>query len=165
MSHRFNAHEVLEMARAIERNGAGFYERAAEHCSTEEGKKLLVGLAAAEVQHEKTFAELQSSLDQQERESSTFDPDGMAGLYLQALADKSVFDVKTDPGEVIDVESTMTEIFRTALELEKDSICFYVGLKEAVTGEANKERVDEVIREEMRHVTTLRNEVTRLLTS
>lgn len=163
MTYSLNVKEVLNMARAIERNGVRFYERAATHCGKEEEKMLLLGLAAEEVQHEKVFEALQEQVAGTEPASGTFDPDDMASLYLQALADKNVFDVDADPVELLGEDANLEDILRMAIGLEKDSIVFYVGLKEALGDRSNKDKVDQILQEEMGHVSTLRRELTRLV--
>lgn len=60
MIYDFNADDVFEMAVQLERNGDQFYREAAQNTDNPEYKKLLVGLADMEVQHEKTFVNLRS---------------------------------------------------------------------------------------------------------
>ena len=74
---------------------------------------------------------------------TVFDPDGEAALYLRALADTRVFFEKE-----IDVTS-LKKILKSAIEAEKDSIVFYLGMKEAVPEKLGKGRLDDIIREEM----------------
>ena len=96
----FNAEEVLQMAEQIERNGARFYRRAAEFVKDPAVNKLLLELAAWEDGHEKLFASMRARLGEREREKTVFDPEGEGGMYLKAMADGQVFDVRQlDPGE------------------------------------------------------------------
>jgi len=44
---------------------------------------------------------------------------------------------------------------KMAIGVERDSIAFYVGLKEAVSRKAGKDKVDDIIKEEMGHIVTL----------
>ena len=67
MIYDFTAEDVFEMAEQLERNGAKFYREAAQNTDNPEYKKLLVGLAEMEVEHEKTFVELRSELSGNER--------------------------------------------------------------------------------------------------
>ena len=50
---------------------------------------------------------------------------------------------------------SMTDVLRKAIALEKESIAFYTGIKELVPAEFGKGRIDDIIREEMRHVRML----------
>ena len=154
MSIDFNADEIFEMAEQIERNGAKFYRRAAENTDDAHTKRVLLDLAAMEDEHEKTFAAMRADLSGPEMAVTVFDPDGEAGRYLRAMADGHVFDI-SDPSEKLTGTESREDVLRTAIGLEQDSIVFYLGMKEMVPGSLGKDRIDDVIKEEMRHVVVL----------
>jgi rubrerythrin len=157
MSYDFTADDVFEMAEQLERNGAAFYRGAAEKVAGDpSAQKLLLGLAKMEDDHEKTFAELRASLAGGDTAQTVFDPDGDAVHYLRALADTRVFFEKT-----VDT-SSMREILKSAIEAEKDSIVFYLGMKEAVPEKYGKNRLEAIIREEMGHIRLLSKELMAL---
>jgi rubrerythrin len=149
MSYDFNADDVLEMAEQLERNGGKFYRTAAENTDDPANKEFLLELAAMEHQHEKIFKAMRAELSEKEKESTVFDPEGEAALYLKALADTRVFFEKE-----INVKS-MLEILKSAIMAEKDSIVFYLGMKEAVAEGLGKGRIDHIIKEEMGHIKLL----------
>ena len=149
MSYDFNADEIFEMAEQLERNGAKFYRQAAENVSQPDRKEFLEQLAGMEDDHEKTFAAMRADLGAAEKQSTAFDPNGDAVLYLKALADTRVFFEKE-----IDLTS-MKEILKAAITAEKDSIVFYLGMKSAVPEERGKSRLDAIIKEEMGHIRLL----------
>jgi rubrerythrin len=153
MAYDFNADDVFEMAEQLERNGAKFYKDAAAKISEPEGKKLLLKLAEMEVEHEKTFAALRAELSAKEKMTTLFDPQGESTLYLRALADTRVFFEKT-----VDT-SSLREILKAAIEAEKDSIVFYLGMKDAVPEKLGKNRMDAIIKEEMGHIRLLSKEL------
>ena len=155
MSYDFNADDVFEMAEQMERNGAKFYRNAAEGDIDSANKEFLMGLAEMEVAHEKTFKAMRAELSAQEQASTVFDPQSEAALYLRALADTRVFFEKE-----IDT-STMKGILKSAIEAEKDSIVFYLGMKEAVPEKMGKGRLDHIIKEEMGHVSLLSKELVK----
>jgi len=163
MSFTFNADEVFEVAQVIERNGVRFYKTAAKQISDSDERKLLERLALDETSHEKLFTSMRSELADDQRAQMTFDPDDMTSLYLQALADKNVFDCSVAPESMFDENTTTEDILRMAIGMEKDSIVFYLGIKEAMKDQSNKERVEAIIREEMGHVATLSRELTRIV--
>jgi rubrerythrin len=156
MSYDFNADDIFEMAEQLERNGGKFYRTAAEGVSDAANKKLLLGLAEMEDQHVKTFQALRAELTEKEKESTVFDPQGEAALYLRALADTRVFFEKQ-----IDVTS-MQEILKSAIEAEKDAIVFYLGMKDTVPEGSGKDRLDNIIKEEMGHIQLLGRELVAL---
>ena len=149
MSYDFNADDVFEMAEQMERNGGKFYRTAADSVDDSTNKDFLLELAAMEDQHEKTFKAMRAEISDQEKASTVFDPEGEAALYLRALADTRVFFEKE-----IDV-TTMRNILKSAIEAEKDSIVFYLGMKEAVPENLGKGRLDHIIKEEMGHIRLL----------
>ncbi len=156
MTYDFNADEIFEMAEQIERNGALFYRKAAESVDDPAGKKLLLDFAAMEDVHEKTFAALRKDLVEKDKAATTFDPEGEAALYLRALADARVFFEKK-----IDT-SSMKEILMAAILAEKDSIVFYLGMKEMVPEKFGKTKIDAIIKEEMSHIKLLSNRLVAL---
>jgi rubrerythrin len=149
MSYDFSADDVLEIAEQLERNGGKFYRTAAESTSDPANKEFLLELAAMEDQHEETFKAMRAELSEKEKESTVFDPEGEAALYLRALADTRVFYEKE-----IDV-SSMKAILKSAITAEKDSIVFYLGMKEAVAESLGRGRLDHIIKEEMGHIKLL----------
>ncbi len=153
MSYDFSADDIFAMAEQIERNGAKFYRTAAENVTEPAAKELLTGLAAMEDEHEKTFAFLRAELAENEKTPTVFDPEDESALYLRALADVRVFFEKT-----IDL-SSMRAILKAAVEAEKDSIVFYLGMKELVSGKLGKDKINSIIKEEMRHIRILSTEL------
>jgi rubrerythrin len=157
----FNADEVFEMAEQIERNGGKFYRAAAKKFPAM--SKVLLGLAAMEDEHLETFENMREELSGTELEDTVFDPDGQAQMYLRVMADGHVFDVKADPAKQLATKNTPEDVLKMAIGVERDSIAFYVGLKEAVSRKAGKDKVEDIIKEEMGHIVAL-NEILQDLT-
>jgi len=153
MSHAYSADEIFDMAEQIERNGAKFYRDAAENVSDSETTDFLLMLAKMEDNHLRTFSNMREELSGKETESPTFDPNNEAALYLRSLADSKIF-FKKD----IDT-SSLEEVFKAAIDAEKDSIAFYLGMKDLVPGHLGKEKLDEIIKEEMRHIRILNDKL------
>ena len=156
MRYDFNADEIFEIAEQIERNGATFYRKAAENISDKAKKEFLLRLAKMEDDHEKTFKSMRAKLTEGERRVTSFDPEGETEKYLQALADTRVFYEK-----YLDTTS-MKEILKTAITAEKDSIVFYVGIKDVVPADLGQKQLDKIIREEMGHIRLLSSELLAL---
>jgi rubrerythrin len=154
----FNADEIFEMAEQIERNGAAFYRKAASG-SKMDNAELLLRLAAMEDDHERTFHEMRQGLGTGSQATTTFDPDDEGAQYLRAMADSKVFDVSVDPSEALTGDESVEEVLNMAIGLEKDSIVFYVGMKDMVSAVHGKEKLDAIIRQEMGHIKTLSEEL------
>ena len=153
MAYDFNADEIFEMAVQIEQNGAKFYRNAAESVASEDEKALLLKLAAMEDDHEDTFATMKAELTEDDKAETIFDPANESVMYLKALADTRVFFEKQ-------IDTTeMKEILKSAIQAEKDSIVFYLGMKELVPSAKGKEKLDFIIREEMDHIRLLSREL------
>ncbi|MBI4764447.1 MAG: ferritin family protein [Deltaproteobacteria bacterium] len=153
MIYDFNADDIFEMAQQLERNGAQFYRKAAASLKDQTARELLFRLAGMEDEHEKTFAQMRSQLNDSEKTSTVFDPQGEAAGYLKALADTRVFFEKK-----IDT-SSLEEILKEAITAEKDSIVFYLGMRNAVPEKLGRSRLDEIINEEMGHIRQLSKEL------
>jgi rubrerythrin len=156
MRYDFNADEIFEMAEQMERNGESFYKKAAGSVQDNAHREMLLNLADMEVEHEKTFKAMRKDLNAAEKSTTVFDPEGEAALYLKALADTRVFFEKE-----IDV-SSMDKILKAAIEAEKDSIVFYLGMKNAVPEKLGRERIEGIIKEEMGHIRLLSRELAQL---
>ena len=156
MSIDFNADEVFEIAEQIERNGAKFYRTVAEEVMDKHHKQLLINLAEMEDEHEITFKSLRSKLSIDEKTQTTFDPEGESERYLKSLADTRIFYEK-------DINTTsIKEILKSAITAEKDSIVFYLGMKDVVPQHLGKQKLDDIIKEEMGHISLLSKELMEL---
>jgi rubrerythrin len=156
MRYDFNADEVFEMAEQMERNGESFYKKAAASIQDSDHQSLLLKLADMEVEHEKTFKAMRRDLSDAAKSATVFDPESEAALYLRALVDTRVFFEKQ-----IDV-SSMENILKAAIEAEKDSIVFYLGMKNAVPEKFGRDRIEGIIKEEMGHIRLLSRELAQL---
>ncbi|MCK5311569.1 MAG: ferritin family protein [Desulfobacteraceae bacterium] len=149
MPNEFNANDIFEIAIKIEQNGAIFYRNAADKIDDEGNKQFLLELAKMEDGHEATFAGMQKELKGEETAPTFFDPEDENALYLKALADARVFAKKEEP------DNDFKSILYSAVQAEKDSIVFYLGIKELVPEKAGKSKIDNIIQEEMSHIKLL----------
>jgi rubrerythrin len=154
MTVTFDAIGALKIAERIERNGAVFYRRAAAMFDAPAGSGMFLSLAKWEEKHEQVFARMRAQLSKPAAEPGPSggeralpDPQVMAGL--------AVFGIRSDPAEELYGDESEADILRKALQKEKDSIVFYYGLKDFVPAEADKSKIDIIIREEMRHIRVL----------
>jgi rubrerythrin len=92
---------------------------------------------------------MRAELSSAEKAKTVFDPDDESALYLRALADTRVFFEKQ-----INTAS-MKEILKDAIVAEKDSIVFYLGMREMVPEQLGRTRLDAIIKEEMGHIKLL----------
>ncbi len=154
MSVGFNAFEAFRIAEQIERNGAGFYRKAAELFDDPGTCKMFLQLADWESGHEEVFANTRKQLSEEapgqrvfKPEEPLFDPKAMAGL--------AVFGMRTEPAGELSGKESIIDILKMAIEKEKDSIVYYTGLKTFVPAQAGKDKIDDIIKEEYHHIRVL----------
>ena len=125
-------------------------------------RELLLDLAAKEDKHEKFFTAMRLDLSKHRNEAITFQPDDETSLYLRVWANGHVFDLPSDPVERLTGKETMEDILKVAITLEKESIGFYLGFKQGITSKTDQEKIDEIIKEEMKHIASLSTQLSAL---
>ncbi len=155
MAYDFNAQEVFEMAIQIEENGAAFYRKAADLQKEASDKKFLQALAQVEDRHKASFQEMKILVSDLEKSQTVFDPNEELSFYLKAMADAHGGEGNPEVLELLTGKETMAEIVTMAIGLEKESILFYLGLKDMVPPKYGREKIDEIINEEKKHVVQL----------
>ncbi len=163
MGDQFNAEEILKMAEQIEKNGQEFYKSASSVVDDFEISRLLADLAEWEKGHEALFASMRMELTEEEKTQTAIDPYCEAALYLKAMADNHVFKQQTGRSlsEVAGDESN-DKIIDLAIQFEKDSLLFFLGLERLVSPRLGKNRVYEIIDEEIGHIAYLEKQRSRL---
>lgn len=150
------------MAEQIERNGAKFYRKAADNTDLTSAKGLLLKLATMEDDHERTFGKLRNRFLSNEWKFDSGQPDSEVELYLRAIADGYVFNLKEDPADRLTGKESLADILRFAIKAEEDSIIFYLGLRDAVTAENGGNHIETIIKEERGHIVLLSRELAKL---
>lgn len=161
MSAKFNIDEIFEMAEQIERNGQRFYRNAEKIMkANSKSQRLMSLLADMEANHEKIFSKMRKDILKSDNIESIlnpeFDPDGLASIYLHSIVEGRIFDLTELP--TIE-DKAPKDILKMAIEREKDSIIFYIGIKELVSKDFGQDKVDLIIKEEMGHIVYLGNEL------
>jgi rubrerythrin len=122
-------------------------------------RQLLQNLASMEDGHEKLFGKMRASL---KKEEINFEADEQASSYLKVWADGHGFDTKSDPVDRLKDQKNMEGILNIALGLEKETIVFYLGIKNGVNNKTYRDRIEEIIKEEMNHIVSLTAKLTSL---
>ena len=162
MGDQFNAEEVLKMAEQIEKNGQEFYRKASEIVDDFEVSRLLADLAEWEKGHETLFASMRSELSQDEKRQTAIDPYCEAALYLKAMADNHVFKQQVESLPAPEGDKGTGKIIDLAIRFEKDSLLFFLGLERLVSPRLGKDRIYDIIDEEIGHIAYLEKQRTRL---
>ncbi len=147
----FTGSELVNIAVGIEQSGAAFYGSLAQSAKDEKSRSMWEYLALEETKHIEIFRRMLGSLsDYAPPETYTEEYD----LYLRALIDSAVFRNDDDARRIAQKVGSASEAILIALSAEKDSILFYLNLRELVL-RPQREAVDRVIEEEKAHVRQL----------
>jgi rubrerythrin len=161
MSVNFTALEVFEIAEQIEQQGAKFYGQAAEMTKDKSMSRFFGQLAEMENNHEKIFSEMKKSIKAGQADVTVFDPDNEIAYYLKAIAVSAGWEGKAMPRLAFSGKETPIQILKSAIEAEKASIDYYLGLKELVSQD-DKSKIEAIIKEEMSHVITLQKQLEQI---
>ena len=163
MAFDYNVDEIFEMAEQIERNGIRFYREIAEASPEGVVRNLFLQFAEMEKAHEKVFKSMRSELSDIDKKPTVFDPEGESAQYLQALVDLRVYDENAGEGftfsEDMAEEEKVKRALRAAINLEKESIVFYHGMKDFVPESLGRNKINDIIKEEMKHIRILSNKL------
>jgi rubrerythrin len=141
VSFELDATDLFSMARQIEADACEFYRRAAKITSDRTCQGILLGLAELEVEHRDIFAGLEARCC----------PARDWPLVTSLLASG----VKEDLAARFTGRESSTEILHKAIDFEKDSIVFFSSLRTTLNDAADRQCIDEIIREELGHILTL----------
>jgi len=162
MSILFTPGEIFDIAIEIERNGAAFYRKAAAETSDAAVRRELSELAAMEDGHEITFAELKRGLVGNDSKTEWFDAEGEAAMYLESFAAGQVFDITKDPNEFAGTLPSLEAVLRFALERERDSVVFFLGVKDLTPAGEGRLKIESIISQEMAHISMLNRRLRQL---
>jgi rubrerythrin len=155
MVYHFNADEIFEMAIRIEENGARFYRKAAGFQSDSNNREMLEKLAAMEDQHQFTFKKMRERLSEADKAATVFDPKNEASEYLSAMADAHGGEGSPAVADSLTGKESIAEIVDIAIGLEKESILFYIGLKDMIPPKYGQDKLEKIIKEERSHIVQL----------
>ncbi len=147
MDQEFTLTQALELAVETERLGQRFYERAAERFSDSPALiQLFRALAQDEAAHERSFQGLLESLPADRRAATRYE----RHQFLRAMAVSEFF--RGPNFRDLDSIRTAADALDRAIQLEKDTMVYYQGLKEALGG---GRAIDLLIAAEMGHIERL----------
>ena len=131
---------VFEYAKKMELDGIYFYQEAASGTTQPGFKKILQLLSDEEQKHYNFFDSLQQNIDP--GELPTFPADAAENIFRQLWRNKEGFNFSAE----------QVEVYKKALEIEKQSERFYRIQAEKAGNEKLKEQLLMVAEEEKKHV-------------
>jgi rubrerythrin len=150
-----SAGELVEVALGIEKNGVVYYSSLAELSSDPSLKEAYGGLADMERKHIDIFQRLLASVSgYQYQPVHAGESDEEYQRYLEALIDSVVFIDDEVARKMARDARSPAEAIQMALGAEKDSILFYLEMRDFVS-KNDRPAIDSVIKEEKSHVREL----------
>ena len=117
-------------------------------------KKLFEELANMEQGHVAAFKSLRATIPAALLEPPVWDPEGLAESYLQATADTHIFTIEAAQTRLKNA-MTVEQTIDMAIQFEKDSVAFFLGMKELISDHDGKDEINKLIGAEMEHVRML----------
>ncbi|MBW2065079.1 MAG: ferritin family protein [Deltaproteobacteria bacterium] len=150
----FTVSEVYHLAMRLEENGEAFYRGAMKRATAGPVRDLLQWLANEEVAHREWFAQREAAVKGTPDDIAL---DEMGNKMLQDIVGKQTFSL----GEA-DVSgiNTVGEMIRLAIEFEEDTIIFFNMIATLVGDRETLVHLTEIIEEEKRHVSALKEKIT-----
>ncbi len=145
----FTMREIIEFAIRIEENGQEIYREASEKVSDPALVSLLQWLAHEESEHVRWFSNLKKTAKDED-----VDPEleelGQS-ILLGIVGDQAFSLEERDLSTIADLQ----EVLKIALDFEKDTVMFYEMMGTFVQEDAALAKLNQIIREENRHVNVL----------
>lgn len=143
MAKVFYISEVIKFAIEKEEQSIALYEKMAE--KTTEHRQFFEKLVAEEKNHEAIYAQMLTTVPDEQTPGVMEDEE--YAQYTTELIDAGRRIPPIMEGEV----DSLRTVLSYALAREKESVIFYVGLKNLVPTK-NKEQIEKIIKEEFKHV-------------
>lgn len=152
MQQLVNLDEVLVMAVQIEHNAARFYRDIARRHGDGLSGEVLEKLASMEDGHEHVFRDMRETVNQQST-SVASDLSAEGGLYLWAVS-AGGYRVEGSQGvlDSLSGDETIEDILKIGLDLEKESVLYYLGIRDIVPSQEAKDTISKVIEQEKEHI-------------
>jgi len=149
----FKANEVAQAAVEIERKGQAFYRNVANAATAQAARDLFTFMAGEEAKHEAVFQALKNRLG--EIEMPAYSNADEYQEYLEALIDSHALFHGGIAERLASEASDMVTAVNIALSFEKDTLLFFLEMKELVP-DTEKPLVQQCIEEERSHMRMLR---------
>ena len=159
MGIELNASDVFEMAEQIEKDASRFYQLASMASAGPSRSKVLLHLAEMETDHEHIFSAMKTHLSAEGWTPANLDLPDTDARHASAMLRSLVSGVKQDLANRFTGGETPDEVLRTAIAFEKDSIVFFLSMKQMLSEPADRKRIDGILKEELGHVLSLSGEL------
>jgi len=150
----FNDVEAAKIAVNMERNALVFYTEAAKRTRDPAVRNIWEQLAADELDHIKTFEDLQQKLLEEPRSTSYLDSEEV-DQYMRRLVETHVFAADGAVKRLLDDADNDIAALGVGLQAERGVILFYQEMVNFTDSSAAREVFRRIIEEERRHLVAL----------
>ncbi len=157
MTVDFNADEIFEIAIRIEKNGSAFYMKASQLSKNNDTRDFLFELAKIEKSHQTTFENMKKSFQSTDERESLINTNEEFREYLVSMVDRHGGEGDPDQAELLTGKETVSDVLEIAIELEKETVSFYLFFREWLPPGHGQSKLDEIIKEEEQHIIQLTN--------
>src|SRR5271169_2810773 len=147
MGYGFNAGEVFKVAIQIEENGRKFYEDSQKNIESSEVRALFADLALQEIGHKRKFETLLAQIPPESTAPAVWDPENEIDQYVKMMADLHVFVSSAIVKKRVDGIRDAFDALKLAIEFEKDSVLFFLSIREAASGKNDREFINSLVKE------------------
>ena len=151
MANVFAGSEIVEIGVQIEKNGKAFYDAVSARSRDPKAKETFKFLAGEEEKHITAFQKLLESVEKYDPQEAYTDD---YHAYMKALAGDHVFTGKNIGAEAAKKANTDKEAIDMAIGFEKDSIVFYLEMKQMVL-QHDARTIEALIAQEQSHLKRL----------
>lgn len=142
----YDAEDVFQMAVQMEESGKSFYDLIARECDNQAVTELCSRLSAEEQKHLDKF---QAMREAAKTRPDVWRPPAEKMGFIRAIVEEQVVPLLAE-GRKIAKDGDVAEVLDTAIQMEKDSVFFYVELL-GLLDAADAAAVSRIIEEERRH--------------
>jgi len=154
--------DVFGLAIELEHEGIKFFLAAYESTDRPALKKLFNDLAMAEQSHERKLVHLRDKLTKAYQLDDAKDKDEVIASYLTTWVKDKVFFMSHREIDKLARSRDIRAVLCAAIDLEKDAITFFTGLREFVDGYLSDGVIKQILAEEMQHIVILKRHLNQL---
>ncbi|MFC1766263.1 ferritin family protein [Planctomycetota bacterium] len=156
-------HEVFKIAIQVEMNGAEFYKKAANLYDNVKVSEIFRQLCCWEREHVAVIEKMYDRIIQHAWDSGEYRPNKIEMPESILMVGLAVFGIHSNPADELSGRENCIEVLDMAVHKEKDAVIFFTGLKGFMDNPAEREHIDEVIKEEMQHISYLEHGIQQLI--
>ena len=159
---RLQCRRGFQVAIPVEENGRKFYEESQKIIESAQVKALFAELAQQEIEHKKKFESLQAQLPPESTAPTVWDPENEIDQYVKMMAENHVFVSSASVKDQVARIRDAADALKLAIEFEKDSVLFFLGIEEAMSAKKDQELIKSLVKEEQEHLRRLTLELRKL---